>query len=561
MQFAATYAAGVFDTRTRMMGRQSAGIGFLRAALAARPARITCHAATRAMAQTFADDVTAITATPPEMRFVPWDRPAGLAEVGILYRADPGIAADAWNRREHGASARAWSLCGVTHTLASQNAMSAIAGLLRAPLYPWDAVVCTSTVARDLFRHVLENEMELMRERFGAVRFSLPQLPLIPLGVHPADFGFTADERAESRAALGLGEGDVAVLFAGRLTFHGKAHPLPMFLGLEEAAKASPHPVHLLLFGQYQNDAVAQCFAREAARFAPSVRLVHLDGAVAGNQGRAWAAADVFTSLSDNIQETFGLTPVEAMAAGLPVVVSDWNGYKDTVRDGVDGFRVPCLTPPAGCGIDLADRHDLNLDDYDRYIGGVAQLTAVDVGAAAEAYRRLVLSPELRRRMGDAGRRRVRDTFDWGIVFRRYVALWDELAERRRADPLVPGEASRLRRPDRPDPFALFRTFPTAAASGGSRLRLRAGCGLPDALERRALSSVAFATAAVPGEALLGDVIARLSGEWTTLGALAGSMPAVRHAAIVRAVLWLAKVGVVELEEGRVPAAWATAAD
>ena len=28
------------------------------------------------------------------------------------------------------------------------------------------------------------------------------------------------------------------------------------------------------------------------------------------------------------------------MAAGLPVVVSDWDGYRDTVRDGVDGFRI-----------------------------------------------------------------------------------------------------------------------------------------------------------------------------------------------------------------------------
>jgi len=28
------------------------------------------------------------------------------------------------------------------------------------------------------------------------------------------------------------------------------------------------------------------------------------------------------------------------MAAGLPCVVTDWDGYKDTVRHGEDGFRV-----------------------------------------------------------------------------------------------------------------------------------------------------------------------------------------------------------------------------
>jgi glycogen synthase len=56
--------------------------------------------------------------------------------------------------------------------------------------------------------------------------------------------------------------------------------------------------------------------------------------------------------MSDNIQETFGLTPLEAMAAGLPVIVGDWDGYKDTVRDGVDGFRIPSLMPPAPLGTD-----------------------------------------------------------------------------------------------------------------------------------------------------------------------------------------------------------------
>ena len=45
-------------------------------------------------------------------------------------------------------------------------------------------------------------------------------------------------------------------------------------------------------------------------------------------------------SLSDNIQETFGLTPLEAMASGIPVIVSDWDGYRSTVRDNKDGFRI-----------------------------------------------------------------------------------------------------------------------------------------------------------------------------------------------------------------------------
>ena len=84
-----------------------------------------------------------------------------------------------------------------------------------------------------------------------------------------------------------------------------------------------------------------EVFREEARHFCPSVRLVVVDGADFRRYRYAWAAADIFTSLSDNFQETFGITPIEAMSAGLPSVVSDWNGYREGVRDGVDGFRNP----------------------------------------------------------------------------------------------------------------------------------------------------------------------------------------------------------------------------
>jgi hypothetical protein len=48
----------------------------------------------------------------------------------------------------------------------------------------------------------------------------------------------------------------------------------------------------------------------------------------------------------DNVQETFGLAPIEAMAAGLPVIVSDWDGMKDTVTPDV-GIRIPTEVPHA----------------------------------------------------------------------------------------------------------------------------------------------------------------------------------------------------------------------
>jgi glycosyltransferase involved in cell wall biosynthesis len=542
MQFALTTAPAVFDTRTMMMGRQSAGVGFLRAVLAAKPERLWAFASSREHAQAFADDVWRLTPDRPELRRVLWTEPARLAEAGLLYRADPGIAGDAWARRRHSRS-RAYSLCGVTHSLSTLNSMSAVAGLATAPLYSWDAVVCTSTAARDLYRSLLEEQREHLEARLGATRFPLPQLPMIPLGVHPDDFRFEPGFRAEARAALDLAEDDIAVLFAGRLSFHGKAHPMPMLLALEAVARSGAGKLHMLLFGRFPTDAVREAFFAESARFAPSVRLVHLDGTCDENRNRAWAAADIFTSLSDNIQETFGLTPVEGMAAGLPVVVSDWDGYKDTVRDGVDGFRIRTTQPPPGTGADLIDRYDLNIDHYDAFIGGTAQFTAVDVAAATEAFRRLVNSPELRARMGQAGRRRVAEVFDWSVVFRRYLALWDELAERRRSDPRCPDEDVRTTRADRPDPFTLFRSFPTAPLSSATRLRAL-GASREEALDRLNLLSISYAKAVLPHPGRVGAVYdAAGKGEVLTVSQVSERAGLPLDSATYRTIAWMAKMG------------------
>jgi len=86
-----------------------------------------------------------------------------------------------------------------------------------------------------------------------------------------------------------------------------------------------------------------KAFEDGARQFAGNLRVSIVDGTDQGKRFAVWRAADLFTSLSDNIQETFGLVIVEAMASGLPVIASDWNGYRDLVTDGETGFLVPTL--------------------------------------------------------------------------------------------------------------------------------------------------------------------------------------------------------------------------
>ena len=225
---------------------------------------------------------------------------------------------------------------------------------------------------------------------------------------------------------------------------------------------------------------------REAAkRYAPDVPVHFLDGRNPDVVRCCWAAADLFLSLVDNPQETFGLAPVEAMAAGLPVVVSDWDGYRYTVTDGVQGFRIPTLLPSgARQGQELASLHDQNLLSYQDYVGAVAQHVAVDIQAAAVAIARLADDPDLRQRMGEAGSLAVQQRFDWPVIVRQHRQLYNELAERRRAATSVEISAAGAGAPHplRADPFADFAVYASSTLQPATVLRLALPWPLP--LER-----------------------------------------------------------------------------
>ncbi len=535
----------------RLMGRQSAGASFLTGYARHGATRdMVCMAPDRKAAETFAQGMQADAAAAgrplDSARWIPFENPERLAGTGCLFYPSPTVAEHAWLRRYH--DQRAWSICGITHTTASDTVMEAIGTFATAPLQSWDAVICTSQAVHDMVEGLLDRWLDYLDARLNTQqpRPERLQLPIIPLGVNTDGFARDDGARAAFRRERNIPDDAVTALFLGRLSATAKAHPLPMFLGLQAAQENAERPVHLILSGWFETDAERKQIEGLARETCPDVPVHIVDGRDAGVRRQAWSAADFFTSFSDNIQETFGMTPVEAMAAGLPVVITDWNGYRDTLEDGVQGIAVPTLSAPPGAGYDLAARYRSGKYSYGGYIGRAAQFTAVDIDKAAEAYTRIVSDDDLRRSMGEAGQRRARERYDWSVIIPEYEALWADLAARREKDseiaPCAPdGPADLLR----DDPYRLFEGYPTNLLDDAMLVRRR----MPDAeLDRLIRFDINSAVAGLlPDAPQTRALLAGLPEDQAIdVASLIAQSGAARVPAM-RAILWLAKLGVVTI--------------
>ncbi len=469
-----------------------------------------------------------------------------LSEPGTLYFPGPNIGNFAFHRGTFGHGS--WSLCGITHTTSSASSMDSISELLTAPVQAWDALICTSTAVKSNVNRILQAQVDYLKDRLGVTRLVLPQLPVIPLGINTDDFLYTDAQKAAARFDLNIAAESLVVVYMGRLSFHAKAHPLAMYQALERASQSSNKTIVLIECGWHANDSIAKAFADAARLACPSVRVINLDGREAKLRNQAWSSADVFCSLSDNIQETFGIVPIEAMAAGLPVVVSDWDGYKDTVRDGIDGFRISTLMPKPGLGADLAQRHARGIDNYDMYCGQSSSLISVNVDSAAEAFQRLFSSIDLRRKFGEAGRIRAQQIYDWKNIIPKYEELWSELSSIRiRESKSI--QLSAHPWPARMDPFESFAGYPTFTLSPKSRLSLavRNKDAAINLLKNYfKLDMVNYSKYVIPNDDEIHAILNNASGVIRTAEELVSGIASEREPYAIRGLAWLLKLGILK---------------
>lgn len=234
----------------------------------------------------------------------------------------------------------------------------------------------------DGFRVVSTSERAKL-ERLGVPPERIAMLPV------PIPFGAYQDVDGSSlRAELTAGGVSRIVLWVGRMVAQKDLHTL--LRAMRQVADARPDTLLVLVGRGPLREEVGAKVTREGLH-----RHVGFAGFVdAADLPRYYAASDVFVLSSryeGNARAAF-----EAAGAGLPCVLTDTSGSRDTVIDGKTGLIVP--------------------------VG--------DAAALAHALLEVLSDPERARSMGKAGRAHVLEAYDEARILRGLRDFWDQTAAR-----------------------------------------------------------------------------------------------------------------------------------
>ena len=195
------------------------------------------------------------------------------------------------------------------------------------------------------------------------------------------------------------------VLFVGRITRQkGVTH-------LVEAIRYLPPDTQVVLCAGAPDTPEIAAEMRhkveEARRINP--QIVWIEKMVTKAEAiQLYSHASVFCCPS--VYEPFGIINLEAMACRAPVVASATGGILEVVVDGVTGYLVPFEQDPV-------TTFPLDPDRFARDL--------------AEKLSELLADPDKARRFGEAGRKRVEETFAWSAIADQTIGLYRELLRAR----------------------------------------------------------------------------------------------------------------------------------
>ncbi len=254
---------------------------------------------------------------------------------------------------------------------------------LARPVWPWFKRGFTSADALQPISTFLK--------RWGERMGFTGEAEVIPNAVNTAHFSrsITPEERATTREAIGLAEGDVALVTTSRLV---KKNAVDDVI---RALAHLPENVHFVIYGIGPDEAML----RELARGQGVGSRTHFMGQISHTEmPRALKSCDIFIRPSRS--EGMGNSFIEAMTAELPVIATQEGGIADFL---FDAKRNPDKES-TGWAVD----HD-------------------SPEQIAEAVMNIMEHPEQVVRVKAAAKKLASEKYDWNLIATRMKALFDRL--------------------------------------------------------------------------------------------------------------------------------------
>lgn len=197
---------------------------------------------------------------------------------------------------------------------------------------------------------------------------------------------FKPIKNSEFRERLGIKSGEIVILNVARL------HPYKGQRFLIEAFKKVKMQVNntkLIILGR---GSLKESLIQLIGELKLQNDVFLLDEAYSNDfMPSVYANCDIFC-LPSRV-EPFGISVLEAMACGKPVVGAKVGGISDTINDGEVGFLI----------------NPVNVDDL------------------SSKLMNLVLNERLRKELGNRALARAKTVFDWNLVVKKYVELYEQL--------------------------------------------------------------------------------------------------------------------------------------
>ncbi len=348
-------------------------------------------------------------------------------EPSVLYVPHQDQAAPlTWQRQDE-----ACSLCIQIMGTMSPATIKVIQDLMIAPTSPWDTLVCRSQTQKAIVLGMMAGFAAYLEKRVGGhlefLQGVLPDVAVIARGIDVSaqTTGETEPiDRATLRTALGIEDTDIAVLGYGALDFSPMFNPTSLLLALQSAVEGlstdNNRVVHLVLAGWFADQKNERVLRQAVKSISPSINLILVNGKDTDVQKRIWRAADIFVSIVIELSDQADAPIIQAMAAGLPIICSDWGSQGELFDHNEQGFLIPLWMP-------YTDK-----STESKLINNNAVVDAVvDAGALMSALRVLVEDDDKRIAMGQAARVHAEQTYDWKVVIPQYQQLWADQEARR----------------------------------------------------------------------------------------------------------------------------------